>query len=106
MTIPARERRLDLSDEGLGSESTLENNASIVLKLTYGARSFLFMGAPRGRSTAMRPNIRSMSWRTIARVSGPTTFSSPESIAGQPDPGIMSSELPEGKSPSLSDDEA
>jgi competence protein ComEC len=37
------------SSAGLGSGSTLENNASIVLKLTYGAHSFLFMGDAEGK---------------------------------------------------------
>lgn len=32
------------NSEGLGSGSTLENNASIVLRVAYGSQSFLFMG--------------------------------------------------------------
>ena len=38
------------SDEGLGSGNTLENNASIVLRITYGNQSILFMGERRGRA--------------------------------------------------------
>jgi beta-lactamase superfamily II metal-dependent hydrolase len=37
------------NDTGLGSGNTLENNASIVLKLTYGNHSFLFMGDAEGK---------------------------------------------------------
>jgi beta-lactamase superfamily II metal-dependent hydrolase len=36
-------------DADLGSESTLENNASIVLKLEYGEHVFLFMGDAEGK---------------------------------------------------------
>lgn len=36
-------------DADLGSDSNLENNASIVIKLTYGAHSFLFMGDAEGK---------------------------------------------------------
>ncbi|MEX2177781.1 MAG: MBL fold metallo-hydrolase [Gemmatimonadaceae bacterium] len=36
-------------DTALGSASTLENNASVVLKLTYGDHSFLFMGDAEGK---------------------------------------------------------
>lgn len=35
--------------DGLGSDSTLENNASIVFRLEYGNHSFLFMGDGEGK---------------------------------------------------------
>ena len=35
--------------DGLGSDSTLENNASIVFRLGYGNHSFLFMGDGEGK---------------------------------------------------------
>ena len=38
------------SSTGLGSGNTLENNSSIVLRLQYGSRSFLFMGDGEGKS--------------------------------------------------------
>lgn len=37
------------NNEGLGSGSTRTNNASMVLKLTYGSQSFLFMGDAEGK---------------------------------------------------------
>ena len=37
------------SSAGLGSGSTLVNNSSIVLRLTYGEHSFLFMGDAEGK---------------------------------------------------------
>ncbi len=40
---------------GLGSGNTLENNASIVLKLTYGDVSFLFMGDAEGKNRSDPP---------------------------------------------------
>jgi competence protein ComEC len=43
---------------GLGAGNTLENNASIVLRLVYGGHSFLFMGDAEGKDrddTADRP---------------------------------------------------
>jgi len=42
------------SPTGLGSGNTLENNASIVLKLTYGNISFLFMGDAEGKNRSER----------------------------------------------------
>lgn len=41
----------------LGTASTLENNASIVLKLTYGDVSFLFMGDAEGKNRSDSPSI-------------------------------------------------
>lgn len=41
--------------EGLGSGNTVENNASIVLKLTYGTQSFLFMGDAEGKDRGDPP---------------------------------------------------
>lgn len=46
----------DDDDGDLGSGSTLENNASIVLKLTYGNQSFLFMGDAEGKERADSPD--------------------------------------------------
>lgn len=43
------------NDSDLGSGSTLENNASVVLKLTYGQHSFLFMGDAEGKERADSP---------------------------------------------------
>lgn len=43
------------SPEGLGRGNTLENNASIVMKLTYGTQSFLFMGDAEGKDRADSP---------------------------------------------------
>ena len=37
------------SNQGLGSGSTAENNASIVLRLQYGEHTFLFMGDAEGK---------------------------------------------------------
>lgn len=37
------------SSTGLGSGSTRDNNTSVVLKLTYGNQSFLFMGDAEGK---------------------------------------------------------
>jgi competence protein ComEC len=45
------------TDEGFGSKTnTVENNASIVMKLTYGKHSFLFMGDAEGKDRADAPN--------------------------------------------------
>ncbi len=45
------------TNTGLGSKTnTVENNASIVLKLTYGRHSFLFMGDAEGKDRADGPN--------------------------------------------------
>ena len=43
-------------DDDLGSGSNLENNASVVLKLTYGPHSFLFMGDAEGKERADSPD--------------------------------------------------
>jgi len=43
------------SNAGLGSGNTLINNASIVLKLTYGTQSFLFMGDAEGKERSDPP---------------------------------------------------
>ena len=40
----------------LGNGSTLENNTSMVLKITYGSQSFLFMGDAEGKDRADPPN--------------------------------------------------
>jgi beta-lactamase superfamily II metal-dependent hydrolase len=40
---------------GLGQGSTLSNNASMVLKVTYGSQSFLFMGDAEGKDRADSP---------------------------------------------------
>ena len=42
---------------GLGNDNTLENNASIVLKLTYGQTSFLFMGDAEGKGRDDSPAV-------------------------------------------------
>jgi competence protein ComEC len=42
---------------GLGTGNTLENNASIVLKLTYGEISFLFMGDAEGKERGDPPSV-------------------------------------------------
>jgi beta-lactamase superfamily II metal-dependent hydrolase len=42
---------------GLGTDNTLENNASIVLKLTYGQTSFLFMGDAEGKERDDSPTV-------------------------------------------------
>jgi competence protein ComEC len=44
------------SAAGLGSGNTVENNASIVLKITYGSQSFLFMGDAEGKDRADSPD--------------------------------------------------
>ena len=44
------------SNLGLGSGSTLGNNTSIVLKLTYGNQSFLFMGDAEGKDREDSPD--------------------------------------------------
>jgi competence protein ComEC len=44
------------NDDDLGRNSTLENNTSIVLKLTYGQVSFLFMGDAEGKERADSPD--------------------------------------------------
>lgn len=44
------------NDDDLGSDSNLENNASIVLKLTYGQHSFLLMGDAEGKERDDSPN--------------------------------------------------
>jgi competence protein ComEC len=41
---------------GLGRGNTLENNASIVLRLEYGSQSILFMGDAEGKDRADRPD--------------------------------------------------
>lgn len=41
---------------GLGSGNTLENNASIVIKLTYGRHTFLFMGDAEGKERRDSPD--------------------------------------------------
>ena len=43
------------SPMGLGHNSTLENNASIVLKLEYGSQSILFMGDAEGKDRGDAP---------------------------------------------------
>ena len=43
------------SPEGLGSGNTLENNASIVLRLQYGDQVFLFMGDAEGKERQGSP---------------------------------------------------
>jgi beta-lactamase superfamily II metal-dependent hydrolase len=46
------------SDEGLGTrQSTIENNASIVLRVVYGDHSFLFMGDAEGKDRADPPEV-------------------------------------------------
>lgn len=45
------------TDEGLGSGSTRENNASIVLRLAYGNVSFLFMGDAEGKDRNSSPSV-------------------------------------------------
>lgn len=44
------------ANDGLGSGNTVENNASIVLKLTYGRHSFLFMGDAEGKDRDDAPD--------------------------------------------------
>jgi competence protein ComEC len=44
------------SPAGLGSKNTLENNASIVLRLEYGSQSILFMGDAEGKERGDSPN--------------------------------------------------
>jgi len=44
------------SPDGLGSGNTLENNASIVLRLTYGDQSLLFMGDAEGKDRSDSPD--------------------------------------------------
>ena len=44
------------SPAGLGSRSTLENNASIVLRLEYGTQSILFMGDAEGKERGDSPD--------------------------------------------------
>jgi beta-lactamase superfamily II metal-dependent hydrolase len=41
---------------GLGSGNTLTNNSSIVLRLSYGAHSFLFMGDAEGKKRDQSPD--------------------------------------------------
>jgi hypothetical protein len=40
----------------LGSGNTIENNASIVLRLQYGEKVFLFMGDAEGKARTGSPN--------------------------------------------------
>lgn len=44
------------SSTGLGRDSTLENNASIVLRLQYGNHTFLFMGDAEGKERHEPPD--------------------------------------------------
>lgn len=44
------------SPAGLGNGNTVENNASIVLKITYGSHSFLFMGDAEGKERKDSPS--------------------------------------------------
>jgi competence protein ComEC len=44
------------SSAGLGRESTLENNASIVIRLEYGSQSILFMGDAEGKERDDSPD--------------------------------------------------
>ena len=45
------------TNDGLGSKAnTIENNASIVMKLTYGRHSFLFMGDAEGKDRDDMPD--------------------------------------------------
>jgi len=43
------------SPAGLGSDNTLVNNASIVLRIAYGSQSFLFMGDAEGKGRDQGP---------------------------------------------------
>ena len=43
--------------DGLGSGNTLENNASIVLRLAYGNQVFLFMGDAEGKDKTSDPAV-------------------------------------------------
>lgn len=45
------------SPAGLGNGNTVENNASIVLKITYGSQSILFMGDAEGKDRADAPDV-------------------------------------------------
>jgi competence protein ComEC len=44
------------SPAGLGSKNTLENNASIVIRLEYGTQSMLFMGDAEGKDRGDSPD--------------------------------------------------
>ena len=44
------------SPAGLGSDNTLVNNASIVLRIEYGSQSFLFMGDAEGKKRDQKPD--------------------------------------------------
>jgi beta-lactamase superfamily II metal-dependent hydrolase len=44
----------DKSLAGRGTGNTVENNASIVLRLQYGEKVFLFMGDAEGKSRPSR----------------------------------------------------
>ena len=61
---------------GLGSGNTLENNASIVLKLTYGNVSFLFMGDAEGKNRSGSPATPKYAERILLDSVGPARLKS------------------------------
>jgi competence protein ComEC len=56
---------------GLGSGNTLENNASIVLRLEYGSQSILFMGDAEGKDRANSPDVPKYAERFLLDSVGP-----------------------------------
>lgn len=64
------------STAALGSGSTRENNASIVLRLVYGTQSFLFMGDAEGKQRAQRPDSARYVERWLLDSVGPAGLKS------------------------------
>ena len=64
------------SPAGLGSGNTLENNASIVLRLEYGSQSILFMGDAEGKDRADGPEVPKYAERFLLDSVGPAALHS------------------------------
>lgn len=62
------------SAEGLGTGNTLDNDASVVFKLTYGHRSFLFMGDAEGKERQDPDTITKFAEAHILRDATPGTL--------------------------------
>ena len=61
---------------GFGSGNTLENNASIVLRLEYGSQSILFMGDAEGKDRGNSPDVPKYAERFLLDSVGPARLHS------------------------------
>jgi competence protein ComEC len=64
------------SPAGLGSGNTLENNASLVLRIEYGTQSILFMGDAEGKDRSDPPNVPKYAERFLLDSVGPARLRS------------------------------